>query len=162
MDSMRSTLRPRSEGPKHDRDSSCSVRQGVTNATTSGSRPESPASGELRDPPKAPPGFHWLREGERRRYPDYLLPIAGQLVPDDEGFAEARERMLLDYGPQTARAYRADLDDIYAWAVRRGFDVLHLRAETVRQYVALQRRRHYSESTIRRRSTALRRLLCAG
>jgi len=125
--------------------------RGVTDATTSGSRPESPAAGELREPPRAPPGFHRLREGERRRYPDYLLPIAGRLVPDDERFAEAREQMLLSYRPQTARAYRADLDDIYAWSVKRGFDLLDLSDRQQRQYAALLRRRAYSENTVRRR-----------
>lgn len=118
--------------------------------------------GDLRggadDEPPAPPGFHWLREGERRRYPDYLLPIAGQLVPDDERFAEAREEFLLGYGHQTARAYRADLDDAYSWALRRGFDVLKVSEDQIRQYLALLRRRKYTVGAIRRRVTTLRRL----
>lgn len=123
-----------------------------------GSRSKSRPSGEPLNQSAAPQGFHWLKEGERRRYPDYLLPMAGQLIPDDERFADARERILLDYGPRTARAYRADLDDIYAWAVRRGFGILALTEGQVRQYVALLRRRGYSESTIRRRQTAWRKL----
>ncbi len=95
---------------------------------------------------------------QRPRYPDYLLPIAGQLVPTNQRFADLREELLLNYGYQTARGYRADLDDIYDWATRRGFDVLALGERQIRQYVALLRRRKYSENTIRRRITALRRL----
>lgn len=133
--------------------------RGVAEATDSGAGSELQPSGEPLEQSTAPRGFHWLREGERRRYPDYLLPIAGQLVPDDVRFAEARERLLLNCGLQTARAYRADLDDIYIWSVRRGFEVLRLTDGQVREYVALLRRRKYSESTIRRRSTALRCLM---
>jgi Phage integrase, N-terminal SAM-like domain len=106
--------------------------------------------------------FHLLRPGERARYPDYLLPIAGLLVPNDEDFADAREQLLLEHTLQTARAYRADLDDVYAWAVRRGFDIRDLSDKQLRQYAALLRRRHFSESTIRRRRTAYRRLQAQG
>jgi hypothetical protein len=112
--------------------------------------------GQPSEDPAPPKGFHWLRESERRRYPDYLLPIAGQLVPDDERFVDARERLLLGYGLRTARAYRSDLDDAYAWAMRRGFPVLDLTDAQVAQYCALLRRRRYAESSIRRRLTALK------
>jgi Phage integrase, N-terminal SAM-like domain len=91
---------------------------------------------------------------ERQRYPDYLMPIAGLLSPADEQFADLREELLLGYNYPTARAYRADLDDIYLWATRRGFNVREVTNGQLRQYVALLRRRRYSQSTIRRRLTA--------
>ncbi|OBF28278.1 hypothetical protein A5724_28095 [Mycobacterium sp. ACS1612] len=64
--------------------------------------------------------------------------------------------MLLSYGKNTARAYWGDLDDVFWWAQARGKDILKLSEKDLRQYVALLRRRKYSESTIRRRVTALR------
>ena len=79
----------------------------------------------------------------------------------DECFAESVELLLLGYGYNTARAYRADLEDIYLWTTERGFDPLALTSGHLTQYQALLRRRQYSESTIRRRRTALRRLLNA-
>lgn len=84
-----------------------------------------------------------------------LLPPRWQL------FADLREDVLLDYGHNTARAYWADLQDLFEWAVDRDKDVLALTEADLRQYVALLRRRHYSESTIRRRLTALRKLYLA-
>lgn len=71
-------------------------------------------------------------------------------------FFELREDLLLNYGYNTARAYWSDLDSWFWWAVERDKDVLHLTEGDVKQYVALLRRRKYSESTIRRRKTALR------
>jgi site-specific recombinase XerD len=66
--------------------------------------------------------------------------------------------MLVRHGYQTARAYRADLDDILNWAETCGLDVLALSEPDIRRYVALLRRRKYSENTIRRRMTSLRAL----
>ena len=51
--------------------------------------------------------------GRKQRYPDYLMPYVNELPEADAQFDEAREAFLLGYGYQTARAYRADLDDIY-------------------------------------------------
>ena len=102
-------------------------------------------------------------EGSRStRYPDSLMPFVGSLAEHDQRFAELREELLLGYGYNTARAYRADLDDIHGWALERGLDVLQLTEKDVRRYVALLRRRKYSESTIRRRLTALRGLYDLG
>lgn len=56
----------------------------MTDPLGNGSRFESRTSAGSLEQSAAPRGFHWLREGERRRYPDYRLPIAGQLVPYDE------------------------------------------------------------------------------
>lgn len=89
-------------------------------------------------------------------YPDHLLPVISARQVDYARFAEIRESVLLNYGYNTARAYWGDLDDVYGWAQAREKDVLELSAKDVRQYVALLRRRKYSESTIRRRVTALR------
>jgi len=47
---------------------------------------------------------------------------------------------------------------VFWWAKRRNKDVLALTDKDVRQYVALLRRRKYSENTIRRRVTSLRKL----
>jgi len=71
-------------------------------------------------------------------------------------FFNLREELLLDYGYNTARAYWADLQAWFEWAVERDKDVLGLTEKDVKQYCALLRRRKYSESTIRRRRTALR------
>jgi len=38
-------------------------------------------------------------------YPDHLLPLVGQLEVVDVRFAALRERVLVDYGRNTARAY---------------------------------------------------------
>jgi site-specific recombinase XerD len=89
-------------------------------------------------------------------YPDHLLPVISARQVDYGRFAEIRESVLLDYGQNTARAYWGDLDDVFWWAQAREKDVLELCVKDLRQYVALLRRRKYSESTIRRRVTALR------
>lgn len=73
-------------------------------------------------------------------------------------FFDLREDILLDYGYQTARAYWADLQDIFEWAVERDKDVLALTDRDLRQYCALLRRRKYSESTIRRRMVTWRKM----
>jgi site-specific recombinase XerD len=86
-----------------------------------------------------------------KRYPDYLMPFAGAAEERYKRFTELREELLADYCYNTARAYWSDLDDIYLWAEDRGKDVLALSEKDLRQYVALLRRRKYSESTIRRR-----------
>ncbi|WP_414684842.1 site-specific integrase [Mycobacterium sp.] len=92
-------------------------------------------------------------------YPESLLPvIREEPQPPYQRFTELRELILLDYGYNTARAYWGDLDDVYRWSIERGKDVLALRESDVRQYVSLLRRRKYSENTIRRRVTALRKL----
>lgn len=91
-------------------------------------------------------------------YPDYLLPIIRELEVRYERFDELREQVLLPHGYHTARAYWGDLDDVFMWAAERDKDVLTLSEKEIRQYIALLRRRKYSESTIRRRVTALRKL----
>lgn len=87
--------------------------------------------------------------------------------PDDEireswqRFFDLRESVCLNYGYNTARAYWGDLDDWFRWAIERHKDVLNLTEKDQKQYYALLRRRKYSESTIRRRRTALRLLMQA-
>lgn len=88
------------------------------------------------------------------RYPEHLMPLAGQLPPKPEPFAAAREELLLGYGYRTARAYWSDLEHMYDWATERGFDVMELTDKQLTQYRALLRRRRYSESTVRRRMVA--------
>ncbi|MBB3632953.1 MULTISPECIES: site-specific integrase [unclassified Mycolicibacterium] len=92
-------------------------------------------------------------------YPENLLPLIREELPASyAAFAELREQVLLEYRYPTARAYWGDLDDIYRWAIERDKDVLALSEKDIRQYVTLLRRRQYSDNTIRRRVTALRKL----
>jgi site-specific recombinase XerD len=91
-------------------------------------------------------------------YPDHLLPVIRDRKVEYLRFAELREQVLIDYGYNTARAYWGDLDCVYRWAAQRGKDVLALTEKDIRQYVALLRRRKYSENTVRRRVTTLRKL----
>lgn len=103
------------------------------------------------------------KEGEgvstARRYPETVMPIAGEHSGRYERFLALREELLIGYGYNTARAYWGDLDDWYRWADERGKDVLALSQRDVKQYVALLRRRKYSESTVRRRLVAYRLLI---
>lgn len=96
------------------------------------------------------------------RYPENTMefaPAYGDNVPDHwQRFFDLREELLLDYSYNTARAYWADLQDWFEWAVARDKDVLALTDRDEKQYYALLRRRGYSESTIRRRATAVRHL----
>ncbi|MBY6385428.1 site-specific integrase [Rhodococcus erythropolis] len=91
-------------------------------------------------------------------YPENLMPVASQLEVRYRRFSELREQVLLDYGYNTARAYWSDLDSICIWALERDKDPLDLTEKEIRQYVSLLRRRRYSENTIRRHVTALRKI----
>ena len=97
------------------------------------------------------------------RYPEnrmMFLPEQQDDIPEHwRRFFELREELLVDYGYNTARAYWGDLQDWFDWAIERGKDVLQLTEQDQKQYYALLRRRKYSESTVRRRRTALRMLL---
>lgn len=97
-----------------------------------------------------------MPEATSVRYPDHLMPFVGSQAERDEQFANAVEAFLLSYGYNTARAYRADLEDIYLWARERGLDFFQLTEAAVRQYQGRLRRRKYSESTVRRRGTSWR------
>lgn len=88
---------------------------------------------------------------ETRRYPESEMAFGRALPTEWTQFADYREELLLDYSYNTARAYWADLQDIFEWAVRHERNVIKLTGDDVRQYVALLRRRKYSEHTIRRR-----------
>lgn len=83
------------------------------------------------------------------------MPFAEPLPPQWQLFADLREELLINYSYNTARAYWNDLDEWFRWAVGRDKDVLNLTEKDKKQYVALLRRRKYSESTIRRRLVAL-------
>jgi len=92
--------------------------------------------------------------------PDYEQ--AEQEIPESWlRFFDLRESVCLNYGYNTARAYWGDLDDWFRWAIERNKDILNLTEQDQKQYFALLRRQKYSESTIRRRSTALRLLFRA-
>lgn len=94
------------------------------------------------------------------RYPEHLMEFAPDYGDDVheswQCFFDLREELLLSYGYNTARAYWADLQDWFEWAAERGKDILNLTEQDQKQYYALLRRRKYSESTIRRRRTALK------
>lgn len=96
------------------------------------------------------------------RYPEATMEFAPKYdepIPEQwQRFFDLREELLLDYGYNTARAYWADLQDWFEWAVGRDKDVLRLSEKNVKQYCALLRRRKYSDSTVRRRVGLLRRL----
>ena len=91
-------------------------------------------------------------------YPETEMEFATDLPTQYQRFADLRESILLDYGYHTARAYWADLQDWFLWAVERDKDPLDLSPANLRQYVALLRRRGYAESTIRRRKVTLGKL----
>ncbi|MCC8907754.1 site-specific integrase [Curtobacterium sp. GD1] len=74
-------------------------------------------------------------------------------------FEDLRQTLLSSYGYNTERAYWADLQDWFEWAVAKGKDVLSLTERDRKQYVALLRRRKYSENTVRRRLSTLRLLM---
>lgn len=94
------------------------------------------------------------------RYPENQMEFApeySQPIPESwQRFFDLREELLLGYGYNTARAYWADLQDIFEWAVARDKEVLALTDKDLRQYCALLRRRKYSENTVRRRMVAWR------
>lgn len=83
------------------------------------------------------------------------MEFAPEIPERWQEFADLREALLLGYGYNTARAYWADLQDWFEWAIARDKDVLGLTEIDRKQYVALLRRRKYSESTIRRRLIVL-------
>jgi len=91
-----------------------------------------------------------------QHYPDSEMEFAPSIPPEWPLFADLREDVLLNYGYNTARAYWADLQDTFEWAVLSDKDILRLTEKDLRQYIGLHRRRKYSESTIRRRITVLR------
>lgn len=96
------------------------------------------------------------------RYPDDGMVFAPEIPERWREFLDRRESVLLDYGYNTARAYWADLQDWFEWSVERGKDVLALTEQDRKQYVALLRRRKYSESTIRRRLLVLKKIEALG
>lgn len=92
----------------------------------------------------------------KARYPENRMEWAPETPTEWAEFADRRESLLLGYGYNTARAYWADLQDWFEWSLRRGKDVLALTERDKKEYIALLRRRGYSESTIRRRKTSIR------
>lgn len=91
-------------------------------------------------------------------YPDADMPFARSIPETYQRFAQIREDICLDYGYNTARAYWADLDDLFYWATERNKNPLTLSDKDITQYIALLRRRKYSENTIRRRKVVIRKL----
>lgn len=90
------------------------------------------------------------------RYPDNQMDYPSEVPAEWETFLDLREDLLLGYTYNTARAYWGDLEDWFWWAVERDKNVLDLTEKDQKQFIALLRRRKYSEDTIRRRELALR------
>lgn len=110
----------------------------------------------------APAGSGGLAASARYPEHDMMFPPAydeAELPEEWVRFFELREELLVDYGYNTARAYWGDLQAWFEWAVERDKDVLALSERDVTQYIALLRRRKYSESTIRRRRTSLSKVI---
>lgn len=91
----------------------------------------------------------------QRRYPEnqmqFPLQMQEPIHETWQRFFDLREDWLLGYHHNTARAYWADLQDMFEWAVEHDKDILQLTEKDLTQYKALLRRRKYSENTIRRR-----------
>ncbi|MEX3516376.1 site-specific integrase [Corynebacterium camporealensis] len=92
---------------------------------------------------------------EQLPYPDRKMMFAEPLPEEWQEFVDLREDLLLNYRYNTARAYWNDLTEWFFWAIERDKDVLELSDKDKKQYVALLRRRKYSENTIRRRLVTL-------
>lgn len=104
--------------------------------------------------------------GHFNHYPDADLPIAGSL----DGWHSRYEHLHLFGGRSSLRSAKAscwdyrhntagrpgDLEDVAFWGAERDLNPLELTEKQVRQYVALLRRRKYSENTVRRRLTVMR------
>lgn len=93
------------------------------------------------------------------RYPENHMDFAPEIPERWQEFLDRREALLLNYGYNTARAYWGDLQDWFEWAVEHDKDILNLTDKDKTQYIALLRRRKYSENTIRRKRVSLKLLL---
>lgn len=92
----------------------------------------------------------------REYYPDDQAFFRGQLPTKERRFEALREALLLDYCYNTARAYAADLDDIYDWCQDHELDILVVTEPELDGYFANMLEMGYSKNTIRRRRTSLR------
>jgi hypothetical protein len=95
----------------------------------------------------------------RLYYPNDQAPIRAQLLAKGQRFEELREDLLLGYCYNTARAYAADLDDIYDWTKANYLDIFQLTEDELAAYSATLVELDYSLNTVRRRRTAHRRLI---
>jgi hypothetical protein len=85
-------------------------------------------------------------------------PFLGKL-PDKGEFDVAREDFLLGFKENTARAYKADLEDWWEWCSEERVDPLRPSEEDVERYVSSLGRRGYSPGTVGRRTAALNGLI---
>ena len=90
------------------------------------------------------------------RYPEAESPFRARLVERYRRFAELREEFLLDFKPNTARAYWGDLEHLLDWSLQRQLDILRLSESDIKRYLTWLKRRKYSQNTIRRRMTSFR------
>lgn len=92
-------------------------------------------------------------------YPEHLLPVIREMGGDADQFDLSRERFLLNFGRNTARAYWGDLEHWRDWCAQQGAGVDPLSGETtdIERYVADLDLQGYARSTKRRRNSVLRR-----
>lgn len=91
-------------------------------------------------------------------YPQHLLPIIREISERADRFDLLRERMLLPYHHNTARAYWGDLEHWRDWCQEQGnhVDSLHPTSGDIERYLREILDRGYSPNTAARRLTALR------
>jgi site-specific recombinase XerD len=91
-------------------------------------------------------------------YPNDDMPFRAQLAERDQRFEDVCEEVLLDYGRNTARAYAADLDDVYAWCEAHSMSIFTLSGPDFNRYLESLAHLGYSLNTLRRRRTSFRHL----
>ena len=93
---------------------------------------------------------------ETPRYPEGESPFKrGPMGEAARAFADLREEFLIGFKYNTARAYWADLDDLYHWATGAGLDALELDTPEIEEYLSTMVDAGYSPNTVRRRRVAV-------
>lgn len=97
-------------------------------------------------------------------YPDYQRGLLRELPGVADEFDVLRERMLLRYGYQTARAYWADLEHWRDWCLSQHPPVQPLGCanEDLSRYLAAIEALGYAPTTLARRRSVLRRFGALG
>jgi site-specific recombinase XerD len=78
------------------------------------------------------------------------------LEPHHQRYAALRDEFVIGFRYQTARAYAADLDHLFSWALTSGLDVMGLTVSDIERYVATLHVEKFSPNTMIRKRTALR------
>jgi site-specific recombinase XerD len=91
-----------------------------------------------------------------QRYLNSRALARSDLGPHDQRYAALRDEYVIGFRYQTARAYAADLDHLFAWARSAELDVVSLTVSDIERYVAALNTQKYSPNTMVRKRTALR------